>query len=104
MGKYLLIYHGGDQPVSEEEGKAVMEAWTTWFDGLGATVADGGNPAAAAKSISPDGSVNDADPSEMTGYSILSAESLDEAVGMAKGCPHLAAGGTVTVHETFDVM
>jgi hypothetical protein len=104
VAKYLLIYHGGNQPQGEEEGRAVMAAWMAWFEGLGAAVADGGNPAGAAKAVSPDGSVADHDPDSVTGYSILEADSLDAAVAMAQGCPHLAAGGTVTVHETFEVM
>jgi hypothetical protein len=104
VAKYLLIYHGGDQPQGEDEGKAVMAAWMAWFEGLGAAVADGGNPTGAAKSVAPDGSVADYDPASLTGYSILDADSLDAAVAMAQGCPHLGAGGTVTVHATFEVM
>jgi hypothetical protein len=104
VAKYLLLYRGGEQPQGEDEGKAVMAAWMTWFESLGAAVADGGNPAGAAKAVAPDGSVSDADVSDVTGYSIVEAESLDAAVEMAKGSPHLAAGGTVTVHATFEVM
>ena len=48
--------------------------------------------------------MSDFDPASLTGYSILDADSLDAAVEMAKDCPHLAAGGTVTVHATFEVM
>jgi hypothetical protein len=33
------------------------------------------------------------------GYSIVRAESYDEAVELAKGCPVLAAGGNVEVRE-----
>ena len=89
---------------SEDEGKAVMDAWMAWFDGLGAAVVDAGNPTAAARSVAPGGAVTDHDRGDVTGYSILEADTLDAAVTMATGCPHLAAGGTVTVHETFEVM
>ncbi len=104
MAKYLLLYRGGEQPQGEDEGKAVMAAWMAWFDSLGAAVADGGNPAGSARAVAPDGTVSDADIRDVTGYSIVEAGSLEDAVEMAKGCPHLAAGGTVTVHETFEVM
>ena len=40
----------------------------------------------------------------MTGYSVVVADSLDAAVEIAKGCPHLAANGRVEVYETIDVM
>jgi hypothetical protein len=39
-----------------------------------------------------------------SGYTIITADSLDEATAMAKGCPVLAGGSPVTVLETFNVM
>ena len=39
-----------------------------------------------------------------TGYQIIKAESLGEAVEKAKGCPILTSGGQITVYETFQVM
>ena len=39
----------------------------------------------------------------LTGYSILQADGLDDAVGLASGCPIVADGGTVDVYETIDV-
>ena len=104
MANYLLAYKGGDQPASEEEGKAVMSAWMAWFDGIGPSVVDGGNPFGPSASIAPDGTVGAGGPSGLTGYSVIRADSLDAAVALAKGCPHLAANGVVEVYETFDVM
>lgn len=106
MAKFVLLYTGGGQPQSEAEMAAVMQAWTAWFGGLGAAVADGGNPfTPMAKSISSDGTVSDGPVGVMaTGYSVLAADSLDAAVEMAKGCPHLQSGGQVSVYQTFNVM
>ena len=42
--------------------------------------------------------------SALTGYSVLKADSLDEATKMAKGCPVLASNGSVEVYETFNAM
>jgi hypothetical protein len=36
--------------------------------------------------------------------SILTADDLDSAVEMAKGCPMLDGGGAIEVYETFDAM
>ncbi len=107
MAKYLLTYNGGTsgENATEEEGKAIMAAWTTWLAQLGAAVADVGNPTGPVKTIAPNGGVTEgpgANP--VMGYSLLSADSLDKAVEMAKGCPHLAAGGSVEVYETIDMM
>ena len=39
-----------------------------------------------------------------SGYSIIKADSLDDAVTLSKGCPVLAGGAVVVVSETFPVM
>lgn len=103
MANYVLVYHGGAMPESEEEGARVMKAWTDWFATLGAAVVDGGNPASRTKSIAANGSVSD-DPSGPSGYSIIRADSLDEAVSLAKGCPVLLGGASIQVVETFEAM
>lgn len=105
MATYLLVYTGdASQPASEEEGKAVMDAWWAWFGGLGDAVVDGGNPIGPSAAVTPDGTVSAGAPSGVSGYSIITADNLDAATGIAKSCPHLAAGGVVEVYETFEVM
>lgn len=104
MTKYVLTYHdGGDMPETEEAVAEVMAAWSGWFESLGESVIDGGNPFGQAKSIAADGSVSDGSRGEAGGYSVISADSLDHAVDKAKGCPMLAGGGTVAVHEALDM-
>ena len=103
MANYVLVYHGGSMPDSPEEGARVMQAWTDWFGTLGAAIVDGGNPASRTRTIAADGSVSD-DAAGPSGYSILKAETLDEAVELAKGCPVLAAGASIQVVETFEAM
>jgi len=39
-----------------------------------------------------------------TGYTLIKADSLDNAVEIAKGCPVLIGGAKVAVYETFDAM
>ncbi len=106
MAKYLLLFTGGGMPANEAESKAVIKAWTDWYTVLGAAIADPGNPISpVAKSISSDGKVSNAPVgTPASGYTIITADSLDAATAMAKGCPHLKAGGQVSVYETFDVM
>ena len=106
MAKYVLVYHGGSMPETEEETAVVMQAWTAWYEGLGAAVADPGNPfTPMAKNIAPDGTVSDGPVGSMaSGYTILQADSLDAATEMARGCPVLKGGGSISVFETFEVM
>jgi hypothetical protein len=103
VAKFVLAYQGGGMPETEAEQQAVMEAWMGWFGALGASVVDGGNPFAASKVIAADGSVRDGGTAKLTGYSIVDAASLDDAVTKAKGCPVLASGGSIDVYETMDV-
>lgn len=104
MSKFVFLYHGGKAPESEEEGAAVMQAWNEWFGGLGSAVIDAGNPTGASATVSPDGAVSQgggANP--VNGYSIIDAGSLDEALVIAKGSPHLESGGSVEVGETLEM-
>lgn len=102
MANYLLAYHGGTEPANAEEGAKVMEAWMAWFGELGGAVVDGGNPVGRAWTIQGDGTVEGGGGNPVTGYSVLAAESMDAALVMAKGCPHLSAGGTIELCETYD--
>jgi hypothetical protein len=105
MADYVLLYRGGGMPETEEDQAMVMKAWDGWMHQLGPALKDGGNPFApgAAKTITSDGSVRDGAGSA-TGYSILTADSLDAATEMAKGCPVLQGGAEIEVYETFAVM
>ena len=103
MANYVLLYHGGSMPESPEEGAKVMQAWTEWFGVLGDKLVDGGNPASKSRTIATSGSVSD-DATSPSGYPIITADSLDEAVDLAKGCPVLHGGASVQVVETFAAM
>ena len=39
-----------------------------------------------------------------SGYTVIKADTLDEAVELAKGCPILQAGRLITAFETFEVV
>ncbi len=102
--KYVLVYRGGGMPEGEAAQAAVMQRWGEWFTRLGGAVADPGNPAARSRSISPDGTVGPAGAPSISGYSILTADTLDAAVELAKGCPVLASGASIEVVEAPDMM
>jgi len=102
MSKFALIYSGGAMAQTPEEQQAVMQAWNDWFGTLGDAVADIGNPFGASASVSGDG-VKDPGGLGATGYSLITAGSLEEATGLAKGCPIVAAGGAVDVCEALEM-
>ena len=104
MTNYVLVYSGGGMPQTEEEQNAVMAAWGAWYEGLGQAVVDGGNPFGPSTSVASDGSISQGAPSALSGYTVISADSLDAATEQAKSCPILASGGRVDVYETFQIM
>ena len=106
MANFLLLYTGGAAPTPADRDK-VMQQWGGWFGKLGDKVVDAGNPfAAQTKNVSNGGAAHDgaAQNPPATGYSILKADSLNAATGLAKGCPVLLTGGKITVYEITPAM
>ena len=104
MAKFLFVYHGGKPATDPAERKAAMDAWGAWFGALGAAVIDGGNPLGPSSTVRADGSLaagGGANPA--SGYSLISAASLEDAHAKARGCPLLKAGGTIEIAEAFDM-
>ena len=95
MGKYVFVYVGGDRPESEEEGQRVMAAWREWLEGMGDAVVDWGAPFTASSGVRG-GTL-----SGLSGYSIVTAAGMDDAVRLAEGCPIFANRGGVEVYETM---
>jgi hypothetical protein len=55
--------------------------------------------------VASDGSTSDGGgPNPVTGYLVIDAADLNAAGDLSKGCPILAAGGSVEICETIDVM
>ena len=98
MAKFVLVYRGGAMADTEEAQQAAMAAWGAWFGQLGAAVVDGGAPFGASGAVGGGSATTG-----LTGYSILSADSLDAAIGLAGGCPIVADGGQVEVYEAIDM-
>ena len=97
MAKFLYLYHGGGPPASAEAGQKVMQAWMAYFGRIGDKIVDGGAP------LAPSRSVGGAPSSGATGYSIIEAGGLDEAVALTEGHPHLMSGGSIEVCEAMPI-
>lgn len=104
MSKFLFVYHGGGMPETEAARAALMDAWGQWFGSMGPAVVDGGNPTVGSSTVMSDGSVvGDGGANPASGYSLIEAANIDEALAKAKGCPVLKSGGTVEVAEALDM-
>jgi hypothetical protein len=104
MSKYLFIYHGGKHPETEAEVAEVMDKWGKWFGSMGAYVIDGGNPVGKSSTVLPGGTVEDNGGSNpASGYGLIEASDLDDALSKAKGCPILDNGDSVEVAIAIDM-
>lgn len=104
MAKFLFVYHGGTHPETDAEVAEVMDAWGQWMGALGAAVIDGGNPVGMSSTVHPNGKVTeDGGSNPVSGYGLFEASDKDDAILKAKGCPILAAGGSIEVAEVVDM-
>jgi hypothetical protein len=94
----LLLYEGpGDEDGPGAEAKRVAEygAWARELRGAGHL--EGAEKLESRARLLGEGPPG-ASPTEPRGYFLLRATSLDEAIALARGCPHLRHGGRVAVH------
>jgi hypothetical protein len=99
MPTYLVTYHGGGgPPPSAEAREQMMAAFGAWAASVGDHMIDPGAPLRAAKTVSSEG-VSDGGPGDIGGYSLISADDLDAAVGLVKNHPFVGRGGSLQVSE-----
>lgn len=100
MTDFLVVYHGAtDEQQSQEQKMARMEAWMKWMGSIGSAIKDAGHPASRAWTVTKDGTTEDAGSNPATGYSIVTADSMQAALDMVVGCPQLAEGGNIELCE-----
>lgn len=99
MTQYVIVYLGGNQPSSPEEGKRHFAKYMDWLTSLGDSAVSPANPLKNTSTVNPDGTVTTGGSSTMSGYTIIEAESMDGALTIAKACPFLDIGGSLEVSE-----
>jgi hypothetical protein len=107
MKKYIVAYHADKSAMekmkksSPEEMKKGMEPWMQWAKKCGPGLVDMGAPLGNAQKVNSEGS--SVSQSSIVGYSVLQAESMDDAKEMLKEHPHLgwSAGCEIEVHEAL---
>lgn len=103
MPKFIFAYHGGRKFETKEEGAAHMTNWMAWSNGLGEALIDPGMPVSASKTVSSDGVSDGGGSNPISGVSVVQAETMEEALEMAKSCPHVNIGGTIEVAQAMDM-
>ena len=86
MKKFMLLHYGFDKPTPE-----IMAAWGKWLESVADKTVDHGG-FSGGREISHDGTRDlPWGMDSITGYSVIHAESLDDAEKIAQGNPFIAS-------------
>ena len=109
MKKFIVMYHAPItaleqmQNNSPEEAQKGMELWMQWAAKCGDHLVDLGTPLDGGVKLTTDGG-SEKSHRQVCGYSVLQAESMEQAKALLQGHPHLAgwdASCEIEVHEAM---
>lgn len=103
MSEFLYVYHGGKHPETPEEGEQMMAKWQAWMDKHESQFTNPGNPVGMSKTVSAGGVADNGGSNPTSGFTIVSAKSIEEACEIAKGCPINDEGGSIEVAEIIEM-
>jgi len=101
MPKFLVTYHGGGMPASEEGREQAMAAFAAWASATGEALVDPGAPLGPSKTVSADSVTDSPAQGPATGYSVLDAADLGSAVDLVRGHPFVGRGGALQVSQAM---
>ena len=76
-----------------------MARYKRWLADLGDAAVSPMNPLKHTQTLLPDGTTIEGSATGMSGYTLIAAESMEQAVAIARACPFLDVGGTLEVGE-----
>ena len=96
MKKFMFLHFGFERPTPE-----IMAAWGKWFESIADKVVDQGGHFSGGREISSAGTKDlPLGLDSITGYTIINAESLDEAEKLARNNPYIAS---IRVYEMMTI-
>lgn len=99
MTQFVFVYLGGNQPSSPEEANNHYSKYMEWLSSLGDAVAIPLIPLKDTNTVGSDRTIREGGSSAMSGFSIIKADSMADALSIAKSCPFLDIGGSLEVSE-----
>ena len=97
MTKFIYLFKGPAADMSEEMGAA----WGAWMGKVGSALVDEGAPFGAGGVVVDDGSM--ATLTNLSGYTIVEADSLEAAKALTQGNPLLAGNFGQLSIEIFEL-
>jgi hypothetical protein len=94
MKKFVLLHYGFEKPTPE-----IMAAWGKWFESIKDRITDMGGHFSGGREISKAGTRNlPLAPESITGFTIVSAASMDDAEKLAQTNPYISS---IRVYEVM---
>src|SRR5438552_1067328 len=104
MTQYLVIHYGDIRPQNEQELAQCVTKWTAWQREIGSALLQKGNPLVRAKMVGTDLKLGGSKHEESaSGYSVIQAESFEEAAALFKNCPTMQDGGHVELNMAYPI-
>jgi hypothetical protein len=112
MTEFMMIFRNNYNPAfkpSPEQMQASIKQWQDWIGGIAAQGKFVSTNALnfEGKIVKPNNIVTDGPYVEMKemvgGYIVVKANSIDEAIKLADGCPTLSLGGNVEVRSVMKI-
>jgi hypothetical protein len=107
MSRFLVFYYAPSavmeqmQRMTPELGADMIRQWFEWKDRCGDAVVEIGGPLMNGQKVTNKG--NQPSRSELGSYSVLQAESMEDALVLLEGHPHLSYAEGCTI-EIFEAM
>ena len=102
MAEFLMVYHGGSMPETDDEIAYEMTRWGDWMKSLGRQLIEPGTPVGKSKTLSASGIIDDGGTNPVSGYSIVEPENIKAALALIKACSHLDSG-TIELASLIDM-
>ena len=99
MTEYVITYFGGNPPAGVEEGAQNMQEYRQWMNSLGESAVSSANRLKNTQTIASNGVCDKGSATQMSGFTIIKADTKDDAMSIAQACPFLKTGGTLEVGE-----
>ncbi len=111
MKKFIVTYHAPADAMAQtmsmapEQQAEGMQLWMQWAQRTGDQLVDMGAPLMNGQELNAGGATVNSN-RQVSGYSIVQAENMDEAIALFEGHPHISGwhpDATIEVHETMQL-
>ncbi|HSN16567.1 MAG TPA: YciI family protein [Gammaproteobacteria bacterium] len=109
MNDFAFVYRGWDTSASPEDMQKTVDLWRAWFKDLeasghlkdpGLPLDKSGSVIKGTRKLVSDGPFAEAK-DVVGGFTLITAQDLQQATDLARGCPILESGGSIEVRPVL---